>query len=166
MRKLNDWEHENVLFAGYIENWKKHKDNNKGNILLSCVSIRLATEPEIRTFSHIWLHNFSNFEMVEDKLSRLCYVQGSGKVIQYTRKNGTKDYSVNCLSRKLLIEKILEDLSKLILKNSARKKIKDKAQMLKDTLTSFNFISRDISKFDYHKSKEFGERILTKLAKY
>lgn len=163
MRNLGDWENKKVLFSGFIENWKVH--NGLGNIMLSNVTLRLIDKPEKRYFNHLWIQNYPNFKNIEDKIERLHKVFGTATVIQYQRQNGTTDFSINYLSGKYSLEKIMHDLNTLILKNSSKKKIKDKASFMKEVLLSKDFLVASLD-FDYQERLNYCQKVIDKLKYY
>lgn len=164
MRNLQDWEGQKILFTGFVENWKTHKEETVGNVLLSNLTIRLVEYPTKRYFQHLWVHNLNSFEKIKPNLERLHQVYGVGKVIKYCRKNQTEDYSIKCLNSKYYIDRVLQDLNNLILKNAPRKKIKDKATFMLSLLESKEFIVKSLD-FDYDKRLRYCSSIVQKLKK-
>lgn len=165
MRNLEDWEGKKILFTGFVENWKAHKQNNLGNVLLSNLTLRLVDKPAKRYFQHLWVHNLHSFGKIEPNLERLHQVYGTAVVIKYRRKDFTWDYSFTCLTGKYFIDKVLQDLNYLILKNAPRKKIKQKAEFMLELLESKEFIVKSLD-FDYQRRLDYCKNIITKLEKY
>jgi hypothetical protein len=100
MRKICDLEGEIVRFSGFVETWQQKKNTN--NVLFSQVSIFSYNSDTPYKEDHLWIK--ARDELVDYlKLhGRLTKMEGLAKVIKYSRKDGTTDFTLESLRHKSL----------------------------------------------------------------
>ncbi|PSN20212.1 hypothetical protein C7271_03370 [filamentous cyanobacterium CCP5] len=95
-RPLADWLGQGVRFQGYLNYWETASRTGDTALLLQRVKVvpYRGCKEQIRTLDHIWLYVNKDVPAV-DKFERYGGYAAVGKVVSYTRSNGTKDFAIN-----------------------------------------------------------------------
>jgi hypothetical protein len=95
-RPLGDWLGQSVRFQGYLNHWETA--NKTGDTALLLRNVKIAPykgcKEQIRTLDHAWIYVNKDIQAA-DKLERFGGYEAVGRVIGYTRSNGTKDFAID-----------------------------------------------------------------------
>ncbi|MBD2100376.1 hypothetical protein [Leptolyngbya sp. FACHB-261] len=95
-RPLADWLGQNVRFEGYLNYWGTADKTGDSSFLLQNIKAipYKGRQDQLRTLDHIWL--YMNKDIYEPpRCERFGRYAALGKVVSYTRSNGTKDYAID-----------------------------------------------------------------------
>jgi hypothetical protein len=95
-RPLADWLGQNVRFQGYLNHWETADKTGDKAFLLRNVQVvpYKGSQAQLRTLDHIWL--YMNKDIYEEpKCERFGEYAALGRVVSYTRSNGTKDFAID-----------------------------------------------------------------------
>jgi hypothetical protein len=95
-RPLADWLGQSVRFEGYLNHWETA--NKTGDLAFLLRNVKVvpykSCNAQLRTLDHIWL--YMNRDIYEaPKCERFGRYAALGRVISYTRSNGTKDFAID-----------------------------------------------------------------------
>jgi len=95
-RPLADWLGQTVRFQGYLNHWETANKTGDTAFLLRNVMVvpYKGCREQIRVLDHIWLY-FDKAIHAADKLERFGGYEAVGRVVSYTRSNGTKDFAID-----------------------------------------------------------------------
>jgi hypothetical protein len=95
-RPLADWLGQSVRFQGYLSHWETVNKTGDTAFLLRNVQVvpYKGCKEQIRVLDHIWLYTNKDVHTV-GKLERLGRYAAVGRVVSYTRSNGTKDFAID-----------------------------------------------------------------------
>lgn len=95
-RPLADLLGQSVRFQGYLSHWEIASKTGDTACLLQHVKVvpYKGCKEHMRSLDHIWLYLNENAQS-ETKLERFGGYAAVGRVVSYTRSNGTKDYAID-----------------------------------------------------------------------
>jgi hypothetical protein len=95
-RPLADWLGQSVRFQGDLSYWETATKTDDTALLLRNVKVvpYRGSREQIRDLDHIWIY-MDKDTPVADKLERLNGYKAVGRVVGYTRSNGTKDFAID-----------------------------------------------------------------------
>ncbi len=102
MRKIGELETETVRFSGFVETWNQKK---KGNfILFSKVSIFKYKDTKEYKEDHLWIRASDDLIAYLRVHGRLSKMDGLAKVVKYTRKDGSTDFTLESVEHRSIDE--------------------------------------------------------------
>lgn len=174
-RPLADWLGQSVRFQGYLNHWETANKTGDTAFLLRNVKVvpYKGCQAQLRILDHIWIYLNKDIH-TETKLERLGGYTAVGRVVSYTRSNGTKDFAID-IKPYVSLRTHLE-----LLKSCSAPKLDDiqtKTLLLKETLNLLEIEELDFSihlsyedvyqrfqnEYDYcHSQVEINERYQAK----
>lgn len=141
-RPLADWLGQSVRFQGYLNHWETANKTGDKAFLLRNVQVvpYKGCQTQLRILDHIWL--YMNKDIYEaPKCERFGEYAALGRVVSYTRSNGTKDFAID-IKRYVPIESHLALLKPY--EEPKLKHLQAKTIILKETLNLL-----DIEELDF-----------------
>jgi hypothetical protein len=131
-RPLADWLGQSVRFQGDLSHWETANKTDDTALLLRNVKVVLykGGKEQIRSLDHIWIYMNKDIQAA-DKLERFGGYAAVGRVVGYTRSNGTKDFAID-IKPYVPIESHVELLK--LHKKPTLDNLKTKTKLLKITL--------------------------------
>ncbi|NJL39092.1 MAG: hypothetical protein HC840_10800 [Leptolyngbyaceae cyanobacterium RM2_2_4] len=98
-RPLADWLGQSVRFQGYLNHWETANKTGDTGFLLRNVEVvpYKGCRKQSRILDHTWIYLKKGVH-VETKFERFGEYAAVGRVVSYTRSNGTKDFAVDIKS--------------------------------------------------------------------
>ncbi|MBD1865878.1 hypothetical protein H6F88_12990 [Oculatella sp. FACHB-28] len=95
-RPLADWLGQTVRFQGCLNHWETANKTGDTAFLLRNVKVvpYKGCQEQIRVLDHVWLYLDKDIHAA-DKLERFGGYEAVGRVVSYTRSNGTKDFAID-----------------------------------------------------------------------
>jgi hypothetical protein len=95
-RPLADWLGQSVRFQGYLNHWETANKTGDTALLLRNVKVvpYKGCKEQMRILDHVWIYVDKDIQAV-DKFQRLGGYTAVGRVVSYTRSNGTKDFAID-----------------------------------------------------------------------
>jgi hypothetical protein len=163
-RPLADWVGQSVRFQGYLNYWETADRTGDRACLLQRIKVvpYKGGKDQIRALDHIWLY-LGEKAQAQTQFERFRGYQAVGRVVNYTRSNGTKDFAIDIKSH-ACFETYLEQLNRCT--ESRLDHIKVRALILESLLNSLEIEELDFgveSSYeevhqDFHDEYEFCRR--------
>jgi hypothetical protein len=146
-RPLADWLGQSVRFQGYLNHWETANKTGDTAFLLRNVKVvpYKGCKKQARILDHIWIYLDKDIHAA-DKFERFGRYAAMGKVVGYTRSNGTKDFAID-IKPYVPIESHFELLK--LCREPKLDSLKTKTLLLEKTL---NLLEIEELEFDVHLS--------------
>jgi hypothetical protein len=156
-RPLADWLGQSVRFQGDLSHWETADKTDDTALLLRNIKVvpYRGDKDQIRSLDHIWIYMNKDVQAA-DKLERFGGYGAVGRVVGYTRSNGTKDFAID-IKPYVPIESHFELLK--LHKEATLENIKTRTKILEITL---NLLEIEELNFGIHLSYEDVCRVFQK----